>query len=73
MLYSDLMDAITGAGYPPEVKESVTGRIIMELPEIGANLFSQALSTIQPDPELPNDWARAKLDELGISYDLSEY
>ncbi len=68
--FSDVADAILQAGYSPDFVQDVRVRFLKEHPELEAESFDTAASTVQPDPVAPDAWVDRLFAELQIDKNL---
>jgi hypothetical protein len=67
--FSEVSDILLQAGYSPQLTEEALQDLLKKYPKLEAEAFSQAMSTVQPDIEAPDEWVEDLLKELQISYD----
>jgi len=67
--FSEVSDILLQAGYSPQLTEEARHDLLKKYPKLEAEAFSQAMSTVQPDIEAPEEWVEELLKELQISYE----
>jgi hypothetical protein len=71
--FSEVSDILLQAGYSPQLTGEALQDLLKKYPKLEAEAFSQAMSTVQPDVEAPNEWVEELLKELQISYERETF
>lgn len=67
--FSDVADTLLQAGLAPDFIQDVRVRFLKDHPAAEAEAFDNAASTVQPDPLVPDEWARELFQTLQLHYD----
>jgi len=67
--FSEVSDILLQAGYSPQLAGEALQDLLRKYPKLEAEAFSQAMSTVQPDIEAPEEWVEELFKDLQISYE----
>ncbi len=70
--FSEVADILLQEGYSPQTIQEARIDLLRTHPKLEKEAFSQAMSTVQPDPEAPEEWVEALLEELQIPYEKDQ-